>query len=1063
MLVMDQWLRPARTLSISLVLFTELSVVAAEAAKEFHPFLQKHCAECHDEDVHKGGLRVDQLSLQHASPDLLVRLFDRIQTGEMPPKKADQPEPAIRQAFLAELGKTVVTKEAEVAGPSGRTLVRRMNRVEYEHTLRDLLALPLLRVKELLPEDGQQFGFDKVAGALDISHVQMTKYLQAADEALRQAVVNVATRPETKTWREPAMRQDSARAAIAQKCCVPLNGRELAPGLTSLVAGNPVEDYGNSYRAPSFSGDAESCAVLTGVIGAHQPEGIQIDRFHPTVPGWYRVRFSAWSLRWERTHAVAAVRGMVRSYTSLGLPFIKDAKGHWQATPLPPEKLTPKGTINYECMENVEFYGTGEVTHIIRASLKGEPLGYFDAPSLKPTLHEFKVWLNPGERVSFHVMTLPGSGAPGGGFSDGILDYDGPGVAYDWFEVEGPLVEQWPPESQRRLFGETPVGKYPRSPLAGAPTIIEGATTKLPLADCKGAGQMLGAERLLNLNGTTTITVNCAVAGEYEMAVAAFETHAGDEAAKMTLMVGDHEMSHARFSVDALRAGPKTFRAKFRVDSAGPVTVGVQYVNDFFDEKQTDPNLRDRNLFLANIEVTAPKPSPAAAVAAKPADPRGLLLAFGTRAFRRPVMAEEIAPYAAIAEAELKRGASFEEAMLAGYKAILCAPDFLFVGLESGVPKPGAVRLGDYALASRLSFFLWDSMPDETLLELAAKNTLSQPATLRAQVARMLADTRSERFIEHFLDEWLDLKKMDFTTPDPNLYPEFDPWLRHSMLAESRAYFRKLLTQNLGVRELVTSEKLLINQRLAELYGIRDVTGATLREVPLPAGSPRGGFLTQAAVLKVTANGTATSPVLRGLWVTERLLGIPRRPPPPNIPAIEPDATGAVTIRQMIEKHRADAACASCHAKMDPPGMALESFDVIGGWRDRYRLAGSPQKIRRGNESVEEPSVLVVSATTVGYRSRLKLRLGSEVDASGELSDGQKFADVNGLRALLLQDEDALARNVARQLMIYATGAGIRFSDRPAIEAIVARTKATRHGMRSIVQEVVASELFQTK
>ena len=274
------------------------------------------------------------------------------------------------------------------------------------------------------------------------------------------------------------------------------------------------------------------------------------------------------------------------------------------------------------------------------------------------------------------------------------------------------------------------------------------------------------------------------------------------------------------------------------------------------------------------------------------------------------------------------------------------------------------------------------------------------------------------------------------------------------MLAESRGYFRKLLTQNLGVSHLVAADTLLINQRLAELYGIRGVTGADLREVP-SAGTQRGGFLTQAAVLKVTANGTATSPVLRGVWVMERLLGIPRDPPPPNIPAIEPDATGAVTIRQMIEKHRADAACASCHAKMDPPGMALESFDVIGGYRDRYRLAGSQKK--------EEPPVEVISATAVGYRTRLKLRLGSEVDASGELADGQKFADLNGYRVLLLQNEDALARNIARQLIIYATGAGSRFSDRNAIDAIIAKTKASQHGIRSLVQEVVTSELFQTK
>ena len=165
----------------------------------------------------------------------------------------------------------------------------------------------------------------------------------------------------------------------------------------------------------------------------------------------------------------------------------------------------------------------------------------------------------------------------------------------------------------------------------------------------------------------------------------------------------------------------------------------------------------------------------------------------------------------------------------------------------------------------------------------------------------------------------------------------------------------------------------------------------------------------------------------------------------------------------MIEKHRADTACASCHAKMDPPGMALESFDVIGGWRDRYRLAGQPQRIRKGDETVDEPSIEIFSASAVGYRNRMKLRLGPVVDASGELADGRQFADVNGLRTLLLQNEDALANNLARQLIIYATGSGIRFSDRAAIDAIITRTKPAHHGLRSIVQEVVASELFQTK
>ncbi len=252
-------------------------------------FTEQHCADCHDAEEKKGGFDITALKADFADADNFakwVKVLDRTASGEMPPKKKERPPAADSAAFLGSLTKELTDADGRATKDGGgRTAVRRMNRTEYEHALRDLLALPLLRVKELLPEDGQQFGFDKVAGALDISHVQMTKYLQAADAALRQAVVKAAARPETKTWREPAMQQDSARAAIAQKCCVPLSGREIAPGLTSIVAGNPVEDYGNSYRAPSFDGEAESCVLLTGVIGAHQPEGLQIDRFRPTVPG----------------------------------------------------------------------------------------------------------------------------------------------------------------------------------------------------------------------------------------------------------------------------------------------------------------------------------------------------------------------------------------------------------------------------------------------------------------------------------------------------------------------------------------------------------------------------------------------------------------------------------------------------------------------------------------------------------------------------------------------------------------------------------------------------------
>jgi hypothetical protein len=544
-------------------------------------------------------------------------------------------------------------------------------------------------------------------------------------------------------------------------------------------------------------------------------------------------------------------------------------------------------------MENVEFYGNTEVAQVVRASLNGEPIGYFDVPSLEPKVFEFKVWLNPDEKVSFHAMALPAVGASKGGTSDGIRDYEGPGVAFDWFEVEGPLADELPPAKKQQLLGDKPAAS----------------------------------------------------------------------------------------------------------------------------------------------------------------DPRPLLTSFATQAFRRPATVADVEPYAMVAESQLKGGASFESAMIAGYKAILCSPDFLVLGLEPG----------DYALASRLSYFLWNAPPDAELLRLAAQGALSHPENRKKQALRMLADARSKGFIQHFLDEWIELKKIDFTTPDPALYPEYDAWLHDSMLAETRGDFRRMLERDIGVRGLIQSETVLINQRLAELYGLRGVTGSEFREVKLPPGSPRGGLLTQASVLKVTANGTATSPVLRGVWVMERILGIPRQPPPPNIPGVEPDATGAVTIRQMIEKHRADSTCASCHAKMDPPGFALENFDAIGGWRDRYRLAGKPKNIRvgKGNDArtVEEPTIEIVSDSAF-LRNRVKMRLGSPVDASGELPDGNTFKDINELRAILLKDEDALARNVVSQLLTYATGRVPRFGDRDEIELIVSKTKASHHGLRTIIEHVVASPLF---
>ena len=1051
-----------RSAVFALLLAAPASIVSAVESGPVAAFISKTCIDCHGPDSQEAGLRLDTLPLDPAkaaaSADalrILIRVHDRVRDGEMPPKDMEQPSAADRQRFVAALEPVITAAESQAAAGTGRTTLRRMSRIEYEHTLRDLLALPTLAVKDLLPEDGRKYGFDKVSGALDISYVQMAKYLETATAALSQAVVRGGLPPERKVWRGKAIDQWSMHGAVNIHNGVPLNGRELAPGLTTHIVGDPVDNPGNSYRAASFKGTADSVAVLTGVIGAHQPEGIQIDRFKPPVAGLYKVRFSIWGLRWERTKAGPARLSTINQYQAFDAPFSKDDKGKWQGSPR--EKTDPVRTTQ----EYTEFYGEGDFTHIVRASLRGRPIGYFDAPSLEPTTHEFTVWLTPDDKISFHAMTLPSGAALNSGVNNGVADYEGPGIAYDWFEVEGPLDPAWPPESQRRLFGDTPMSAFPRPPLPGRPTIgTNDDAVAIPHTDFSGAGHKLENQWFLNVAGDIDTVVNFASPGTYELRVTAFQTPAGDEPAQLWTLFNGNEIPHGRSKIEAQQEKPQTFRVNFIVESAGPAKVGIRFPNDFLDEATK----ADRNLAVTKIEIAPVKVDRDTKTDVP--EPEDLLRGFASRAFRRPVEAGELGPCLDIVRAELAAGRPFDEAMLAGYRAILCAPDFLLIGMESGPPQETAGkpnRLGPHALASRLAYFLWDSPPDDELLSLAAAGELAKPEVLGAQVERMLADPKSDRFVEHFLDDWLQLRDIDFTTPDPKLYPDYDPWLRDSMLAETRGFFRRLLDKDLGVGQFIDSDTILVNQRLAQLYGIKGVYGADLREHKVPAGVSRGGLITQASILKVTSNGTATSPVLRGVWVMERLLGVPRLPPPPNIPAVEPDATGATTIRQMIEMHRADNACAACHDKMDPYGLAMESFDPIGGQRDRYRLNGVPKKTRKGKEIVEEPSVEVVSMAGSPWRFRQKVRLGPDVDPSGTLADGRSFRDVEELKKLLLTDEDAIARSLAQQLLVYATGSGIRFSDRDDVDAIVKKTKPSQHGLRSLIKEIVLSDLFHSK
>ncbi len=431
-----------------------------------------------------------------------------------------------------------------------------------------------------------------------------------------------------------------------------------------------------------------------------------------------------------------------------------------------------------------------------------------------------------------------------------------------------------------------------------------------------------------------------------------------------------------------------------------------------------------------------------------------ILRDFARRAFRRPVPASDIDPVLRLVQAKLDEGRSFEQAVRVGLMAILVSPEFLF--LQEG---PG--QLDDFAVASRLSYFLWSTMPDEELIGLAEKGLLvgdGDKKVLHEQVERMLNDPRSSQFVTNFTGQWLQLRDIDFTEPSHLLYPEFDDLLKVSMVREAELFFTELLTNDLSLTNLIASDFTMLNGRLARHYGIPLITAPASADLPsalprgsaeffptpLPPDSHRGGVLTMASVLKVTANGTLTSPVTRGVFVLDKIMGQPPSPPPESVAALEPDVRGATTIREQLAKHREMESCASCHDDIDPPGFALESFDVIGGWREHYRTTGN-------GEAVE------VDGRHMPYHR------GKKIDPSAVLSDERAFQDIDELKLLLLADKDLLARSLTTKLLTYATGAEPLLADQSEVDAIVVKVREKNYGLRSLIHEIVASDLFLSK
>lgn len=406
---------------------------------------------------------------------------------------------------------------------------------------------------------------------------------------------------------------------------------------------------------------------------------------------------------------------------------------------------------------------------------------------------------------------------------------------------------------------------------------------------------------------------------------------------------------------------------------------------------------------------------------------------FAQRAFRRPVPDAELEPYFGLYRQARSEGHDFYSAMTLAAQGVLASPRFLYL-----TEPPGP--LDDFAIANRLSYFLWSSMPDDQLFRRAAQGELRDPQVLVGEFRRMLDDPKADALYERFAAEWLNTDHVGVMTPDKRLYPEFDNALLGAMQEESSSFLREMVRQNLPLTNIVDSDWTMLNERLAEHYGIEGVEGDEMRRVSLPAEAKRGGIITHASVLNVTSNGTLTSPVVRGVWMMENILGDHPPAPPPDVPLIEPDIRGATTIREQLDKHREIPSCANCHRKFDPLGFAFESYDVLGAWRENYRVVNPEQKNKRDPSYIEGP----------------------EVDTADELPGLGAFGGVPELKQKLLQPEvyARIERAFVKNLLAFAVGRQLRFSDEEDVDRILTAYRSQDPGARTLIEKIVTSKTF---
>jgi hypothetical protein len=875
----------------------------AEFHKSVQPFLAQHCYSCHGADDAENDLRLDlfhdQASLEAGSAKL-EKALDKLKSHKMPPR--DEPQPA--EAEVAPVVGWLQTYLAgEATGPinPGRVTIRRLNRAEYNNTVRDLLAIDF-RPADAFPVDDAGYGFDNNGDVLSLAPVLMEKYLAAGSLSLEKAIfVDPIVPPPLKRW--DASTAEGSFAKSDPKATVPEAGPGPAGRPRVLPAGRVFEFKGAIYAD-----------------------------YEVPAEGDYNFRVRAYGTQGSASHQRPSVVFLVDGL-QVQDPF----------------------TIK-EDQRNTSVY-TVEKAHVT-------------AGQHRITL----AFLNGAteEEYTEAVAKAKASGAKPAMASTNDDDNPNPAAAA--------------PAAGRRGRAKLPAAK----PAADDAAAADAADAAADAADAAVADNPV----------PPAAPAPAGARGRSSGAGPGQRGAAGPAGARAGLP-------------------PQGFRAGPVLSPTGKPTLGVAY---FELEGPLAPTIDRMPESYRRVMVALPS-----ATVTKPQAAEKVIRNFATRAYRRPVRDEEVVQLMGLWSKADSDGRTFDQSIDLVLQAVMVSPSFLFRMESEPLPgeKNGVHTLNEYELATRLSYFLWSSMPDDELFALAAKGQLRQ--NLDAQVHRMLKDPKSSALVENFAGQWLQLRSMQNVTPDAKRFPNFDESLRDAMTKETQLFFNAIVQEDRDVMDFVDADFTYVNERLAKHYGLPGVTGEEFRRVTLPKDQ-RGGILTQASVLTITSYPGRTSPVQRGKWVLENLLDAAPPPPPPNVPALaegdKAELTG--TLRQRMEQHRKDPKCAACHERMDGIGFALENFDAIGAWR----------------------------TTDIN---------NEKIDPAGTLPGGKTFNGPAELREILKAQSDEFCRCVAGKMMTFALGRGLESYDRRTTDAVAAAMKQQDNKFSVMIEAIVRSDAFQKR